>query len=89
MSEFEELISKLLEKGKIEIRVFQQNHSINIEIEDNAGIYEEPENDSGLGMNIVDKRIKNLAGNEFGLTIKCDKNIKTIASIKLPLDGIE
>lgn len=82
-------ISKLLGKGEIKIRVFQENHSVNIEVEDNAGIYEEPRNDSGLGMNIVDKRIKNLAGNEFGLTITCDKNIKTIASIKLPSNGIE
>src|SRR6266545_1435818 len=43
-----------------------------IDIEDNAGTYSERDGaHGGLGMKIVDKRIKNLLGDGYGLTVHC------------------
>ena len=42
-----------------------------IEVEDNAGAYCQELKEGGLGMTIVDRRIKNLYGERFGLSIAC------------------
>ena len=38
---------------------------------DNAGLYQAKREESGLGMNIVDRRIKARYGAEYGVTIHC------------------
>lgn len=81
-------ISKLISNGKIEIRAFRNNGNILIEIEDNGGAFNEDTAENGLGLNIVDKRIKNLVGNDFGIKIKSDGDFKTIASVILPGGGV-
>ncbi len=81
-------ISKLFEKGKLEIRIHRNNGFIEIEIEDNAGSFSLNKDKPGLGIQIVDKRIKNLAGNEYGVKLYCDPDIKTIATIILPAGGV-
>ncbi len=81
-------ISNLLNNGKIEIRIFRNNGYLQIDIEDNAGAYEEKRNDKGLGIQIVDKRIKNLVGKDFGVKIHCETDLKTVATILLPSKGI-
>jgi two-component system, LytTR family, sensor kinase len=81
-------ISNLLEQGKIEIRVFRNDGHIQIDIEDNGGTYDELKDERGVGIQIVDKRIKNLAGNEYGINIHSIPDVKTTASILLPAGGI-
>ncbi len=81
-------ISNLLDNGKVEIRIFRNNGYIQIDIEDNAGSYDKNKNNNGLGIQIVDKRIKNLVGKEFGVNIHCDGDLKTVATILLPSGGI-
>ena len=81
-------ISKLLENGQIDIRIFRNNGNIKIEIEDNAGAFNEIEDKPDIGIRIVDKRIKNLVGNDYGLTIHCEPDTKTTATILLPSEGI-
>ncbi len=82
-------ISNLLENGKIEIRAFRYNGHIRIDIEDNGGTYDELKDERGVGIQIVDKRIKNLVGNEYGIKIYSEPDIKTTASILLPAGGIK
>jgi two-component system LytT family sensor kinase len=56
-----------------------------IEVEDNAGNYCESQDSQGLGMHLVDRRIKSVYGNEYGLTIDCDPQKKTLVQVRLPL----
>jgi two-component system LytT family sensor kinase len=81
-------VSKLLNGGEVEIRVFKNNGFIQIDVVDNAGAFEERAG-KGLGIQIVDKRIKNIAGDDFGVTIKCVPNESTTATVLLPDGGIE
>ncbi|MHB1687496.1 MAG: LytS/YhcK type 5TM receptor domain-containing protein [Ignavibacteriaceae bacterium] len=81
-------VSNLFDNGKIEIRLFRNNGNIQIDIEDNGGTYDEMKDEPGIGIQIVDKRIKNLVGNQYGVSIHSIPDIKTIASILLPSGGV-
>lgn len=78
-------IADLLEQGQIWVRVYHRQETIYIEVEDNAGSYCEQLDAQGLGMRLVDQRIKNIYGNEFGLTVNCEPQQKTLVQVKLPL----
>lgn len=82
-------IANLLEEGIIDIRIFRNNGYIQIDVEDNGGVYDEMRDEPGIGIQIVDKRIKNLAGNEFGISISSIPDSKTTATILLPAGGIK
>ncbi|WP_354623655.1 sensor histidine kinase [Psychromonas sp. MME2] len=58
---------------------------VKLQVIDNAGTYQLKENDSGLGSQIVDKRLKNRFGNAYGLTMHCQTGISTTAEILFPL----
>ncbi len=81
-------ISKILDRGRVKINIFRNNGNIQIEIEDNGGAYSRPKQSDGLGINIVNNRIKNLMGKDYGIEIKSEPGIKTIATITLPGGGI-
>ncbi|EOX4441639.1 LytS/YhcK type 5TM receptor domain-containing protein [Vibrio alginolyticus] len=66
-------ISNMLEGGKVHIysEAHPQGHLITVE--DNAGSFEPPkENHSGLGLEIVDKRLTNQFGRDAALKITCE-----------------
>ncbi len=79
--------SHLLESGLIKVSLDIEQDHLCLSVSDNAGLYQEPEDnaDAGLGLDIVNKRIKNQFGPDYGLTIYCEPNIKTCVSIRLPL----
>ncbi len=81
-------IADLISNGKVEIRIFRNDGYLQIDIEDNAGIYNEKKGKNGLGIRIVDKRIKNLVGSDYGVYMHCETDLKTIATILLPAGGI-
>jgi len=78
-------IADLLDQGQIWVRAYRQQGLVVIEVEDNAGSYCEPTDEQGLGMRLVDQRIKNVYGSEFGLTVDCEPQQKTLVQVKLPL----
>lgn len=81
-------ISNMLEPGVVKVRAYRENGLAIIEIEDNAGSYsEQNRSGDGLGINIVDKRIKNLWGSNFGTTIFCVPNETTRVSIRIPMEA--
>ena len=82
-------VSKLMDIGEIKIKVFRNNGNVQIDVEDNGGAYVEKDDKSGLGIQIVDKRIKNLVGNDYGVKLNCNSDSKTIATILLPAGGIK
>ena len=79
-------VSNILGEGRITIRAMAAIGEMVLLVEDNAGAYEDadPAASGGLGLAIVDKRIKNLYGAAFGLSIESQKHEWTRVRIKLP-----
>lgn len=80
-------ISNILGQGIARICAHREDGLAIIEIEDNAGAYCEKEGEKGLGISIVDKRIKFLMGSEFGTTVTCVPNKMTRVTITIPTEG--
>ena len=78
-------VADLLEYGQVWVRAYRQQGLVVIEVEDNAGNYTKPIDTQGLGMRLVDQRIKNVYGNEYGLTVDCEPQQKTLVQVRLPL----
>jgi len=78
--------STLLENGVIDVTGYLENGQVVLKVIDNAGTYclSDKELATGLGLQIVDKRIKNSFGENFGLTMLCQPGISTRAEIKFP-----
>ncbi|MDO6500991.1 sensor histidine kinase [Photobacterium sanguinicancri] len=76
--------STLLENGIIHIRGAVHDQTITLVVADNAGCYLPVGEESGLGMKIVDKRLKNMFGKQYGVSMKCQPNESTEAVITLP-----
>ncbi len=78
-------ISEMLEGGKVKIysQAHPQGHLITVE--DNAGSFEPPQdNHSGLGLEIVDKRLTNQFGRDSALKIASEKHQFTKMSFIIP-----
>ncbi len=80
-------ISSILQGGTVRINAYPLNGSAFIEIEDNAGTFQGEEGNGGLGIKIVDKRIKALFGNDFGTHLSCVPNELTKVTINVPLEA--
>jgi two-component system LytT family sensor kinase len=76
-------ISTLIEPGIIKLTTGLANGNVYIDIEDNAGACA-AWNSNGLGMKIVEKRIKNLYGEQCGLDVHCVPNECTRIRLILP-----
>ncbi|MGF1785077.1 sensor histidine kinase [Photobacterium swingsii] len=76
--------STLLENGIIHIHGKVNNEVITLVVADNAGCYQPVGEESGLGMKIVDKRLKNMFGKQFGVSMQCQAQVSTKATITLP-----
>jgi len=77
-------ISNMLDAGKVNITARREAGKVIIEVTDDAGAYCEKLRTDGLGMNIVDKRIKNLYGSQYGTAISCVPDEMTRVSLILP-----
>ncbi len=82
---FKHGLSRTLGPGTARIRVRRGPGEVLIEIEDDAGAYLEPANADGLGMRLVDKRIKNLVGPGWGLAVACVPGELTRVTVRVPL----
>ena len=75
----------MLEGGKVKIYSQAHPQGALITVEDNAGSYEPPkENHSGLGMEIVDKRLSNQFGRDSALKITSQQHQFTKMSFIIP-----
>jgi two-component system LytT family sensor kinase len=79
-------ISNMLGQGVIRLTTVRGPGFVRISVEDNAGNFTE-RGKKGLGMSIVEKRIKNLCGENHGLEISCIPGERTVISITLPAGG--
>ncbi len=84
---FKHGLSTLLGEGRTTIRAYLRDGAALVEIEDNAGAWVEPREKAGLGMQIVDKRVKNLYGEPFGVSVTCVPRELTRVTVRLPAGG--
>lgn len=80
-------IANMLGPGVAKIRAFRDGGLAIIEIEDNAGAYCENGKKNGLGIKIVDRRLKLFMGLNYGATVSCEPNEWTKVTIRIPSEG--
>jgi two-component system LytT family sensor kinase len=80
-------VSELMGPGQVRLSARRNGDRVAIVIEDNAGSYDENSDSGGLGMAIVDKRIKNLCGGQYGVGVECAPLEWTRVTITLPAGG--
>lgn len=80
-------LSGVLGEGRITLRARIEEEVLRISIEDNGGAYAPTAEGSGLGINLVDKRIKNLCGANYGIEVECEPGEWTRVTISLPAGG--
>jgi two-component system, LytTR family, sensor kinase len=80
--------SQLLGDGRVRIGARSDRDDLVLEVEDNAGLYEERSGGDGLGMTLVDRRIKNRYGENYGLDVVCERDSVTRVSLRLPLEVV-
>ncbi|MDV5357320.1 sensor histidine kinase [Enterobacter asburiae] len=78
--------SQLLGVGEITLRASQQAQHLILDIEDNAGLYQPKKDAGGLGMSLVDKRLRARFGDECGISIACEPDLFTRITLRLPLE---
>jgi two-component system LytT family sensor kinase len=78
--------STQLENGVIDVNGYLENGIVVLKVVDNAGTYclNDKEAETGIGVQIVDKRLKNSFGEQFGLTMSCESGEFTCAEIRFP-----
>lgn len=77
-------ISTLLERGHIRLYTEEHLASVTIHVEDNAGAWQARPAGDGLGMTIVDRRLKSAFGEHYGVTINCEPERWTRVSFTIP-----
>ncbi len=77
-------VSTLLEQGRIRLYTDEHPTSVTIHVEDNAGTWQAHPAGDGLGMTIVDRRLKSAFGERYGVTIACEPEQWTRVSFTIP-----
>ena len=79
-------VSGRMAPGTARIRAYRRDAAAVIDVEDDAGAWSEGKGTGdGLGIRIVDRRLRNLVGGGSGLSITCVPRELTRVSIRLPL----
>ncbi|PLY04948.1 MAG: sensor histidine kinase [Desulfuromonas sp.] len=81
-------ISNMIGGGTVKISAHRNGKKMVVTIEDNAGFYCEKLSSDGLGMNIVDKRIKSYYGQPYGTEIECVPDTMTRVTLSFPLEKV-
>ena len=80
--------SHSLTPGRIRIGARQDGTNLDLWVEDNAGLYQEaPHREKGLGMSLVDRRMRARYGEGFGVHVSCAPGQFTRVSPNLPLEA--
>lgn len=77
-------ISTLLEQGQIRLYTEEHADSVTIHVEDNAGTWQPQPAGDGLGMTIVDRRLKSAFGERYGVSVACEPEQWTQVSCTIP-----
>ncbi|MBV6818105.1 sensor histidine kinase [Rahnella sp. PD12R] len=78
--------SQLLGNGVITIRARRDGQNVVVEVEDNAGLYQPRTESNGLGMSLVDKRLRARFGDDYGIAVSCEPDLFTRVTLRLPIE---
>ena len=78
--------SQHLGVGEITLRASRDDRWLLLDIEDNAGLYSPKTASGGLGMTLVDKRLRAGFGDGCGITVTCEPERFTRITLRLPLE---
>lgn len=78
--------SHLLGVGRIEIGACCEGEHLLLQVTDNAGLFQPKPNCSGLGMNLVDKRIRVRYGEGYGVQVDCRPDAYTRITLNVPME---
>ena len=78
--------SQLLGVGEVTVNACQNGDYLQLSIEDNAGLYQEKNTSSGLGMSLVDKRLRARYGDDCGIKVDYESDRFTRITLRLPLE---
>jgi len=79
-------ISQMMEPGTVRVGASRDGDELCLWVEDSAGLYQPAEKCDGLGMNLVDRRIKIRHGERYGLQVECRPEQSTRVTIHLPIE---
>jgi two-component system, LytTR family, sensor kinase len=83
-------LSDKLTPGLARVHVFRDGAQVRIDIEDDAGAFHEKKpNPDGLGLQIVERRVKALLGRGSGLSVECVPEELTRVSVFFPAPEAE
>ena len=88
-------ISHAMDGGTVTITGQLQDDHWQLLVEDDAGLFDAPaqpdksESSNGLGMNLVDRRIKAHYGEQYGVHVHCQPEILTQVVINLPFSEVK
>jgi two-component system LytT family sensor kinase len=78
-------IAEMLEPGTARIHAYREGTTVHIDVEDNAGTFNTASSgNGGLGMSIVDRRLRTLLRGSQGLSVYCEPERLTRVSIVIP-----
>ncbi|ABS25648.1 sensor histidine kinase [Anaeromyxobacter sp. Fw109-5] len=80
-------LAATLDRGVARIRARREGDVALIDVEDNAGTWRAPLAGDGLGMTLVDRRIKSLMGGAFGVSVSCVPAELTRVTVRVPLEA--
>jgi len=80
--------SQLMCDGLIHIDAVRDHDNLVVSVEDNAGLYEKSANGDGMGMSLVDRRIKSRYGDAYGIEIECEPDRYTRVNLRIPLERV-
>ena len=80
--------SQLLGNGVITIRARSEGQYVIVDVEDNAGLYQPKSSGNGLGMSLVDKRLRARFGDSYGVTVTSEADSFTRVTLRLPMEEI-
>ena len=83
-------IAEMLEPGVARIRVHEEQGEVRIDVEDNAGAYGRQDGTgTGLGLQIVERRLHSVLGAGAGLVVHCVPGELTRFTVRVPLGDRE
>lgn len=78
--------SQLTGKGEIRIEARREGDDLLLCVADNAGLYEACPGHNGLGMNLVERRLKNRFGLNYGVSVISDRDVSTCVTLRIPME---
>jgi two-component system LytT family sensor kinase len=77
--------SNLLGVGRIDITAHLDGEHLLLQVTDNAGLFRKQTDGNGLGMSLVDRRIRVRYGEGYGVQVNCDPDHFTCITLNVPL----